>query len=318
MLTSLPKKLAIISEEKMTETPNLSHIRLLISTPCDGNNLDMFYVSSLSQTIGMIRELGGWVNWHTSPGCADLPLARAKLLGKFYRSDATHMLLVDADMGWEANSVLRLLLADREYIGAAGPKKGYPIIFAANNASEDGEIWPTEVEVDTGIIQCTEVGAAFMLMNKSCASKMVEAYKDTLGWDSGENITEYAVYDPMVFTTPKGKRMRWSEDFSFCKRWRALGGKIYLCPEIELKHTGSHTWSAKQSDNFREQDRYKNLVSDGTIKDGDKLNEPSSPFYDPTKPVALPGQTQIIQRDFVSLTPMDENAMKSIQMEKVA
>lgn len=296
----------------MTDKPNLSHIRLIISTPCDGHSLDMFYVSSLSQTVGMIRDLGGWVDWHTSPGCADLPLARAKLFGKFYRSDATHMMLIDADQGWNAYDVVRLLLTDREYIGAAGPKKGYPIIFAANNASEDGEIWPTEVEIETGIIQCTEVGAAFMLMSKTCATKMIEAYKNTLGWDSGDNITEYAVYDPMVFTTPKGKRMRWSEDFSFCKRWRALGEKIYLLPDIELKHTGSHTWTAKQSDNFLAQDRYKKMVADGVIKDGDKLNEPGSPFFDPTKSANVLGQDQqIIQGDTISLVPMSEEAFKN-------
>lgn len=294
----------------MSEKFDLSHIRLLISTPCDNNSLDMFYVSSLSRTVGMIRELGGWVDWHTSPGCADLPLARAKLFGKFYRSDATHMMLIDSDMGWEPEAVLRLILADREYIGAAGPKKGYPIIFAANNASEDGEVWPTEVEVNTGIVKCTEVGAAFMLLSKSCATKMVEAYKDELGWDSGENITEYAVYDPMVFSTPKGKRMRWSEDFSFCKRWRAIGGEIYLCPEIELKHTGSHTWKGKMQDSFEEQVKYKKLIDEGKIKDGYKLNDPASPFFDPTKPEILPDDQQLIRGGNILITPIDENAMK--------
>lgn len=280
----------------MNETPNLSHISLIISTPCDNNSLDMHYVSSLSQTIGMVRGFGGHVDWHTSPGCADLPLARAKLFGKFYRSDATHMLLVDSDMGFNPNDVLRLLLANREYMGAAGPKKGYPIIFAANNATEDGDIMPTEIEMQTGIIKCTEVGAAFMLMSKACATKMVEAYKDELAWDSGEGIMEYAVYDPMVFTTPKGKRMRWSEDFSFCKRWRKIGGEIYLMPDIELKHTGTHTWSAKQTDNFIAQDNYKKLVEDGKIKQGDVVNDPNSPLFDPTSHPTGFDNDKIIQR----------------------
>jgi hypothetical protein len=243
----------------MTDKPDLSHIRLCISTPCDGHNLDMFYVSSLSSTVSLLRECGAHVDWYTSPGCADLPLARAKLFGKFYRSDLTHMMMIDSDQGWNPWDIVRLIQADREYVGAAGPKKGHPIIFAANNATEDGDIMPVEMEMNTGIIKCTEVGAAFMLMSKSCAEKMVNSYESSLSWDSGKDengnvIMEYAIYDPMIFVTPKGKRMRWSEDFSFCKRWRAIGGEIFLCPEIKLKHTGSYTWEAAQVENFVEQD----------------------------------------------------------------
>jgi hypothetical protein len=286
----------------ISDKPDLSHIRLLIATPADGHNLDMFYVSSLSQTVQMIRECGGYADWGVSPGCADLPMARAKLFGKFYRSDFTHMLCVDSDMGFDPNDVLKLILADREYIGATGCKKEYPLKFCANYCSEDGEPYKVEVEIDKGIIKCTEVGAAFMLMSKSCAVKMVEAYKDTLGWETGKDENgqptfEYAVYDPMVFTTPKGKRIRWAEDFSFCKRWRAIGGLIYLMPEIELKHTGSHTWSGKLSDTFIQQARYGQLIGQGVMKEGDTVNDPSTPFFDPSRPASFPGQAQIIPRE---------------------
>jgi len=147
-----------------------------------------------------------------------------------------------------------------------------------NNATEDGEIVPVAVEKETGIIHCTEVGAAFMLMSHSCAEKMVEAYKGELEWDSGKDengnsIMEHAIYDPIIFSTPKGKRMRWSEDFSFCKRWRAIGGEIYLCPEIKLKHTGSYTWEAAQAENFIQQAEEAKMISQCEIVDdkGDKI-----------------------------------------------
>jgi hypothetical protein len=31
-----------------------------------------------------------------------------------------------------------------------------------------------------------------------------------------------------------------SEDFAFCHRWRALGGKIWLDTASKLTHTGAH------------------------------------------------------------------------------
>ena len=49
---------------------------------------------------------------------------------------------------------------------------------------------------------------------------------------------EHGVYAPMV------ENRRWySEDFAFCKRWRAIGGKCFMIPEAALSHTGSHTFT---------------------------------------------------------------------------
>jgi hypothetical protein len=36
--------------------------------------------------------------------------------------------------------------------------------------------------------------------------------------------------------------LRWSEDYTFCERWRAIGGDIWLDPMIALGHWGPHPW----------------------------------------------------------------------------
>jgi hypothetical protein len=33
-----------------------------------------------------------------------------------------------------------------------------------------------------------------------------------------------------------------SEDYAFCKRWRALGGEIWLDLQSKLNHSGSYTY----------------------------------------------------------------------------
>ena len=39
-----------------------------------------------------------------------------------------------------------------------------------------------------------------------------------------------------------------AEDFAFCRRWRDIGGKVYLCPDVPLDHVGFHTWSGAVAD----------------------------------------------------------------------
>jgi hypothetical protein len=35
-----------------------------------------------------------------------------------------------------------------------------------------------------------------------------------------------------------------SEDFYFCKRWRDIGGKLFVAPWVRLTHSGNYTFGA--------------------------------------------------------------------------
>ena len=35
----------------------------------------------------------------------------------------------------------------------------------------------------------------------------------------------------------------WGEDFTFCKRWRDIGGKVYLDALLRFQHIGRKAWS---------------------------------------------------------------------------
>lgn len=210
------------------------------ATPCGNSNYEREYVRSFHNTACVLIELGAKIDWSEFPGCADLALARTKIFGNFLRSQHTHLMLIDSDMGWHYDDVVRMILAKKDFIAAAGPKKIGKLEFAANNCDDEGNLLPLEVESETGLLMCTEVGAAFCLISKECAQKMAEAY-DYLAFDGDGGVKEYAVYDSMIV----GRRIkrRLSEDFAFCNRWRAIGGKIYLIPDISLLHVGRSVWS---------------------------------------------------------------------------
>jgi hypothetical protein len=49
----------------------------------------------------------------------------------------------------------------------------------------------------------------------------------------------YALFDCMI-DPETGVYL--SEDYAFCRRWRAIGGEIWLDLESKLTHTGSYSF----------------------------------------------------------------------------
>lgn len=221
----------------------LSQYSILLATPNGDGKYDQTYVYSLLETVITCRNLGINIERAEFPFCADLPLARAKLFGKFLRSEHTHMMMIDSDMGFAAADVFRMLEFGEEFVAAAGPKKLSTIEFAYGSQDDYRNPVPV-IPQENGLFEITDVGGAFVLISRSCAEKMAKAYHERLGFDGDNGEDEYAVYDPIVLNRAR----RLSEDYAFCWRWRKIGGKVLILPDIKLKHTGTNTWIGALSD----------------------------------------------------------------------
>lgn len=193
-------------------------INLLIATPCLDGKYERTFLLSLISTLWNLNKEGISVIWKDIPYCSDLSLARNKIFGEFYRNKQyTHLLMVDADMGWNGELVSNLLKMNLEFVASAGPKKKYPIEYCTTTAN--------------GI---TYVGMGFVIINRECASKLVEEYQELRFMEN--NLEEYDLFKN-VFVN--GKRL--SEDYSFCHLWGKINGKITLV-NLKLTHTGAHTY----------------------------------------------------------------------------
>ena len=216
--------------------PDLTGVSIMLATPSAQGHFDREYLRSYEQSVAAIRSAGGQLHLAEMPFCADLGLARSKLFGAFLRSSHTHMLFVDDDMGWSAGDILRMVDSGYELVGGAGPKKKYPMQFCVSERAADGSNVPTLYNEADGSIEVAALGTGFLLMRKSCAERMAQAYPE-LKFDPGEGQSDYALFDPLIVGST-----RFSDDFAFCHRWRAIGGKVYCLPIIHLKHSGNHVF----------------------------------------------------------------------------
>ncbi len=47
-----------------------------------------------------------------------------------------------------------------------------------------------------------------------------------------------------------------SEDFAFCRRWRDIGGKVWVDLDCKLKHLGQHMYNGDLAESLRMQGRW--------------------------------------------------------------
>jgi len=155
--------------------------------------------------------------------------ARNSLVRLFLQTDCTDFVFIDADVGFEADDLVRLLRFDADVVGGVYPKKS------------DEEDYPVYVEPGTtlqarpdGLVEVHGLPTGFMRIRRHVLEKLVErAVKFT-----GSNGEEY----PVVFERVISGGRRWSGDYAFCQKWRKLGGKLYTDPLMRFSHSGPKTW----------------------------------------------------------------------------
>lgn len=222
------------------EQPDLSNCFILIATPIMDGKVERSYQESLTKTIRLLEALKAKVDTISSRYCADISLARSRLFGSFLRYEgATHILFIDSDMEWHQDVVVTMLLQQREFIAAIGPKKQYPITFAYNCVDKNFKKIPMVHELETGVAEISHVGGAFVLMTRDCCQKLADGYPE-LRYYSDNDVIEYDIFASIIIKTEEGALIRLSEDYAVCHRWRELGGKIEILMDVTFGHTGSH------------------------------------------------------------------------------
>jgi hypothetical protein len=101
-----------------------------------------------------------------------------------------------------------------------------------------------EREERDGFTTAVYAGTGFMLIRRNCLERMVAGYPETK-YDVAQvyplpkvrSKNQYALFDCII--EPE-THIYLSEDFSFCRRWRDLGGKIWIDTRTRLGHIGTY------------------------------------------------------------------------------
>ena len=232
---------------------------IFVGTPCYGGMISVNYFESCLRLMSECAVNNVGLQFGTIGNESLVTRARNTLVQLFMDDKQyTHLLFIDADIGFSPDNLKRYFEYDKDVICAPYPMKliswkmmpdliknekdyqnlCHPYVL---NFADKGEI-----KIDKGFAEVLDAATGFMLIKRECLIKMKEAYED-LKYVSdqilnGKEFNSENTY--LFFDTMKDDDGRYlSEDYAFSRRWQKLGGKIYADIGSTLTHVGPYRYT---------------------------------------------------------------------------
>jgi hypothetical protein len=238
-----------MAEQQVTVNVDyLRTTRVHICMPCYGGMLTESTFMSYIKWSNTCRQLGLDWTMETMTNESLISRARNTLVAKFLNNpQSTHLMFIDADIGWEPWHLLVMLNRDVDVIGGLYPMKSLPIKWVVNGF-DGAETGPD------GLQEVSKTGTGFMLVKRHVFEKLnahpaVKPFNNDIGLPKELDQHLKTYYDTAV-----RENRYYSEDWTFCENWRDLGGKVWVDKRVLLKHTGTYVFDFSAQDAL-----YKNL-----------------------------------------------------------
>ena len=249
--------------------------KIFLATPMYGGQCAGMFAKSVADLTSICTANGIELRSYFLFNESLITRARNYCVDEFMRSECTHMLFIDSDIGFDPRDVLAMLALqsdDSEYDVLAGP---YPkkciswekIKLAVDKgiADEDPNVLEKfvgdfvfnpksgggNIRIDIPV-EVSEVGTGFMMTRRSAFEKFEKAFPQysykpdhvrTEQFDGSREIMQYFQAE----IDPASKRYL-SEDYWFCQKLIEIGGKIWYCPWMKLQHVGSYIFGGSLMD----------------------------------------------------------------------
>lgn len=240
---------------------------IFVGTPMYGGQCAGLFCKSSNDLSALCAKYGIELKFYYLFNESLVQRARNYVVDEFMRSECTHLMFIDSDIGFRANDVLSLLGIQISHpdkfdiITGPYPKKTiawekvkravelgkaenpFDLEFYTADYVFNPAKGQTSFPIDEPV-EVSEAGTGFMLIPRTALEKYAEAYPEykylpdhtrTKSFDGSREIT--AFFDCAI--DPESKRYL-SEDYFFCRNATKVGIKIHMCPWMELQHVGSY------------------------------------------------------------------------------
>lgn len=215
------------------ETP-ISNPRLFVATP-NYSGAKSRYVASV---IGLARscDANKWgFHWHSLDRESNMDLLRAESVAAFMQNPASHLVFIDADIGFNPLDVARAVAANKPIIGLPMRQKKMELVPCFNTLGEEH----LTCDPAQPVVEVESIGTGVMIIRRDVIQTMWNAHVDP---NQGGCLLEHTQYGPVVSLfkpiIDEDTRERMGADYSFCKRARGMGYTIHLLWQAKTTHTG--------------------------------------------------------------------------------
>jgi hypothetical protein len=245
-------------------------IHLMVATPCFGGQVTSTYAGSIFHLQRAVRSLPNLnLTVLMRDGDALITRARANLVTLFLNDPtATHLLFVDADIGFEPDQVFRLIESGADVVAGVYPIKRVnwdkaKRMLESNRATMPAAALDYVLEIDdpdhvvsvNGFTRVRFAGTGFLMIRRQVLEKMcrhpayaaLQFFREHSHDALAGSPNRFALFECMI--DPKTGTYL-SEDFAFCKRWTDIGGEIWADLQSRLDHVGPSVFHGDVSSQF--------------------------------------------------------------------
>jgi len=264
-----------MSFEIKVPVSDLQKKKLFVATPMYGGACAGMYARSIADLSAICAKYEIPLQLYYLFNESLITRARNYCVDEFLRSDATHLMFIDSDIGFNPQDVIALLAlqtdeSEYDIIGGPYPKKCISwekIKIAVDKGFADED--PNNLEKFVGDyvfnpkggakeiainapVEVMELGTGFMMIRRNTFDVYKEAYPHlsykpdhvrTAAFDGSREI--HAYFDCII--DPVSKRYL-SEDYMFCYNTEKAGMKVWLCQWMSMQHVGSYNFGGSLAD----------------------------------------------------------------------
>ena len=249
------------AKEVKTKTPHL-----FVATPMYGGLCNGQYTLGMIQMVAQFTQAQVPFQFAYMMNESLITRARNSLANDFLATDCTHLMFIDADIGFNPTDILKMINANKDIICGIYPKKEIDWV-QVSKAVQDG-VPPQELSKHTGAfvvnlvddaqsaqgafdapIQIANGGTGFMLIQRKVFDALigkVPTYNNDmfLAIDQERKVKVINEFFATSMDANSGNRLL-SEDYHFCKIAREQGFTVWAAPWAGLVHCGSYNFSGQ-------------------------------------------------------------------------
>lgn len=252
-------------KETMKFNPQPVRAKLFVATPMYGGMCTGMYASAVMQCVGAFGQKGIQMYYSFMMNESLITRARNSMAHDFLKSDATHLMFIDADIAFNPNDIPRMVDADKDIICGIYPKKEINWV-QVSEAVKNG-VPPDHLQYHTGAfvlnlahgetsktgsinepIEIANGGTGFMLIKRKVFEDLadkVPSYTNDM-YHAVDTVRDVKIIKEFFATSIDEESNRLlSEDYHFCKIARENGFKVWCAPWASFSHTGTYNFSGQ-------------------------------------------------------------------------
>ena len=236
-------------------------MNIFVAIPCYGSSVSNLTLNSLINCIKPLALLGHNLRIETLPSESLIPRGRNRFATNFLENkefNGTHLLFIDADIGFTIENIKRIIEFDKEVTTCTYPIKGFYWEQLLRRIKENKDmdvqtmcdyllqfnvnLYPNTL-IKNGFARVRESATGFMMIRREVFITLMNKFpnlKYTPDARTGIEGSEFAYnFFPVGCYKEKDGVTRYlSEDYYFCRLWEECGGEVWTDLSTPITHLG--------------------------------------------------------------------------------